>query len=237
MSIKGSFGKDDQPMSEQTSKQEFKSPAVAETMQDELTQIAIEAWRKYPSGTEAIARRDHVMNFLRDDLTWVMIDRWQPWLLQDATRWLLDGARVLLRGGDLNAARIGRVSVVSHERSGPGSKKSARSVAREEGAGRKEIDHQCGDARPSQPFNPPSTAGMAARAKVAGQSLLESFTISGRPIGDFSAGEAKSWANRAGLHVRFVTMLTAGLPEGDQIRKWIKPDEADAIWRRAAEGV
>jgi hypothetical protein len=72
---------------------------------------------------------------------------------------------------------------------------------------------------------------------VLKMSMLEEFKLNGMPIGKMTAGAALSWARRTGQHVRFVTMLAANLPQTEPIENYIKPEEANELWRRSlAEG-
>jgi hypothetical protein len=83
-----------------------------------------------------------------------------------------------------------------------------------------------------------SAARGKANAIVAGKlmtSMLDTFVIDGRPIGDWQAGEARAWVRRTGRHVRFVEMLTANIPPHDTIRKWIEPETAADYWGRTAD--
>lgn len=72
---------------------------------------------------------------------------------------------------------------------------------------------------------------------VLKMSMLDEFKVDGVSIGKMSAGAALSWARRTGQHVRFVTLLAANLPQTEPIEKYIKPEEANELWRRSlAEG-
>lgn len=63
--------------------------------------------------------------------------------------------------------------------------------------------------------------------------MLDTFKIDGTSIGDVQAGVARAWARREGRHVRWVMLLTANMPPQDPVRRWITPDEADALWQRS----
>lgn len=122
----------------------------------------------------------------------------------------------------------GHFPIDDHFASAPASRTNARETA--QGGGRTICGNQQGGA-PSRP----STAGMAAVANIARLSLLDTLKIEGRAIGEWGVGEARTWARRTGINVRFVEMLTANLPLEDTIGRWIKADEADEIWKRAQE--
>lgn len=80
-----------------------------------------------------------------------------------------------------------------------------------------------------------SSAGIAAIAAVAQASLLDTFRINGRPIGDLTAIEATQWAAARERDARFVRMLTANLPADAPIRKFRTADDAAAIFAQAEE--
>lgn len=74
-----------------------------------------------------------------------------------------------------------------------------------------------------------------AVANVMRLTMLDTFKIDGIAIGDMQAGAARAWARREGRHVRWVGMITANVPAADAIRKWITPDDADALWARSLD--
>lgn len=92
------------------------------------------------------------------------------------------------------------------------------------GAGRFRCDDRNASARPLNP-----AAGIAAVNAVARRTLLDTFIVNGRPIGDVTAAEASAWAARRDRDARFVRALTANLPPNDPIRRWRTPEEAEAM--------
>jgi len=131
----------------------------------------------------------------------------------------------------------------------------ARRAAMADGAGSRG-DRQSEDARPAssthsasagsgggrqtgadQGRRAPSADSIAARGAAitaaAARSLLDTFMVNGRPIGDVSAGEARSWARNRKVEWRFVELITAGVMDNQPLRRWVTPDEADAALRRA----
>lgn len=75
-----------------------------------------------------------------------------------------------------------------------------------------------------------------AIGKVAAQSLLDTTMVDGRPVGDLTAGEARTWARKAGYTARFVEMLAQNVPDELVIRKCRTADDAQAIWALAVKG-
>jgi hypothetical protein len=87
------------------------------------------------------------------------------------------------------------------------------------------------------PAAPPPDRRMAQEsvANVMRLTMLDTFKIDGIAIGDMQAGAARAWARREGRHVRWVGLITANVPAADPIRRWIAPDDADALWARSLD--
>lgn len=81
------------------------------------------------------------------------------------------------------------------------------------------------------PSVPPS--GMDAVARVARLSLLDTFKINGRSIGDCTPEEAIRWAGARERDAAFVRMLTANLPAGRPIRDFRRPEDTQELYDRA----
>lgn len=79
-----------------------------------------------------------------------------------------------------------------------------------------------------------ATQGRAAT--IARLSMLDKFKVNGQPIGDLTPVEAVAWAASRERDVRFVKLLTAGVPEDRRIRDHVRPDEADKLYERAQKG-
>jgi hypothetical protein len=88
----------------------------------------------------------------------------------------------------------------------------------------------------------------AARAEAvvaihARLSRLDTVRIDGTPVGDCTVQQVRDWAERrrfdqrtAARDVRFaLSLIGANLNRNEIIRRWIKPDEADELYRRAEE--
>lgn len=80
-----------------------------------------------------------------------------------------------------------------------------------------------------------SSAGRAAVTAAIARSLLDTFLVNGRPIGDVSAGEARTWGKARRREARFVELLTAGITDDQPLRRWVTPEEAEAAMARARE--
>ena len=84
---------------------------------------------------------------------------------------------------------------------------------------------------------PSSRSGMDAVAAVARLSLLDTFKVNGRSIGDLTVEEAVRWAGARERDARFVRLLTANLPANTPIRKFRTGDEVQAIYEQASQEV
>lgn len=78
-------------------------------------------------------------------------------------------------------------------------------------------------------------AGRDAVTELAKRSLLDTFLVNGRPLGDVSATEARAWGGARRREARFVEIITHGIPDDRPLRVYIKADEADAAFKRAGE--
>ena len=73
-----------------------------------------------------------------------------------------------------------------------------------------------------------------ARGYVAAViSKLDTFKINGRPIGDCTPEEALAWRDSRSRDNRFVDMLVQGCPPNLPIRRFVKPDEAEVMYKIA----
>lgn len=86
-----------------------------------------------------------------------------------------------------------------------------------------------------EPEKERSRAGQQAVAAVARLSLLDTFKINSRPIGDCTPEEANGWASSRERDARFVRLLTANLPPGQPIRKYRRAEDTQEIYERAAQ--
>lgn len=91
-----------------------------------------------------------------------------------------------------------------------------------------------GSQEAAAPTNP-AQAGRDAVTELAKRSLLDTFLVNGRPLGDVSATEARAWSGARRREARFVEILTHGIFDDRPLRVYVKADEADAAFRRAGE--
>jgi hypothetical protein len=193
-----------------------------QTADERLDAIAREAWAKWSSHDAGGARRDYVMARLRADLTWALIERWQPAMLTQAVGWLLNRARdeIAAEQPQRNAGKPaggGRVQSETHPMVAPANPSGATpdgdrgrggsetqsilaSVApsdagatrRSEPAG---VSLEPARKVPAAPTYDRHAATVAAKAEVARRlSRLDTVTIDGKPIGDCIASEVRAWA-------------------------------------------
>jgi hypothetical protein len=59
----------------------------------------------------------------------------------------------------------------------------------------------------------------------------------GQTIGDLTPDQALTLARKNAVALRFIVLLSAGVPKDQPIRKFITPDEADAVYARATRDV
>lgn len=159
------------------------------------------------------------------ELTWALFDRFEEAairpILARASHEIHQARRAAMEG-DAGPADL-------RQPDGPRPASSTRSASAGSGGGRlPAVDHDAAA---------PSAESIAARGAAitaaAARSLLDTFMVNGRPIGDVSAGEAKSWARNRKVEWRFVELITAGVMDNQPLRRWVTPEEADAALRRA----
>ena len=78
-------------------------------------------------------------------------------------------------------------------------------------------------------------AAQAAVTKIVTLSLLDTFKVNGRPVGDLTAGEANAWAGSRERDAKFVRLLTQNLPADQPIRKFRTGDEAASLYEQAKD--
>lgn len=116
-------------------------------------------------------------------------------------------------------------------------------AAKPSGSGHTQYEYQGSPARPAPIISSPRIQppirdhreGMKAVISVARLSMLDLFKINKKPIGDLTSREATAWAGSQERQTRFVRLITQNLPPDLPIRKFITPEEADALYERAGE--
>ncbi len=100
-------------------------------------------------------------------------------------------------------------------------------------------------SKPSVPASKPSTATSTQRAATLGvareavagavrRSILDTFYINGRPVGDALVAEAREWSESHAVRAKFVGLLVAGLPDTGRIRDYISDDDAEILHRKVS---
>ncbi len=90
------------------------------------------------------------------------------------------------------------------------------------------------DASASKPSAAiPRAMAHAAVVVVAQATILDTLMIDGVKFGDCTPEHARSWALNRSREARFIEMATSNLPRGEPIKKWLKPEEANKIWKLA----
>ena len=101
--------------------------------------------------------------------------------------------------------------------------------------GQSTSEHHVWSAPPSR-----STAtmvdAMVARAAVVQQSLLDTYKLDGKPIGDCTPTMANHWALKHERDARFIRLLTAGLPEDTPIRVHRRAEDTQRLYDAAMRG-
>lgn len=75
----------------------------------------------------------------------------------------------------------------------------------------------------------PTEATFAAATDLIRRSVLDTFLIDGKPIGDCTSREANAYADKHVRRNRFIRLLTQNLPPDDPIKKHRDPDLADRL--------
>lgn len=211
-----------------------------------LLHLAEEAWRLYPGKNATRSRREHVKSELRDDPTWIVLERVHPQALIAAVSWLLHQA--LMR----------REEIAGHAANGGGqSRHGDQSCIAPAGEDVEvEQDHGWFIARggesaisksASSTGAPPAPRDRAAE-RIAATLLvqrrhcrLDTVLIDDVPIGDCTVSQVRDWAGRrkqdmrnAGRDVRFALALVSNLKAADVIREWWRNGaEVDALYDKA----
>ncbi len=73
-------------------------------------------------------------------------------------------------------------------------------------------------------------AALASRSNMAKKSLLDTFRVGGRAIGDVTPEVARKWAAAKRVDAAFVDALTANLPPTEPIRKHRSADDTQKIF-------
>ncbi len=203
-----------------------------------LRQIAVDAFVKNPGGNQWDAAKEYILTAIRTDaeLLWELFAPARASSVQRLMSEVKDRMHREHKAQERQSAQAGggQSRCDNQLGSAPAGSQDARSQDRAGDAGPMESRQPMAD----RPASPPSTAGMAAASAVARLSLLDTFMPDGlRPIGKWGVGEARSWARRTGMHVRFVDMLTSNLPMEGIIESYRTAEDAAEYWKRAVREV
>lgn len=217
--------------------------------QDRLMQRAIEAWAKFPGANQLAQRRSHIAVMLAGEMTWQLMNTHNPagvtfaleGLLRSAAASICAQAPKVAAGGDVG--RDGGGGQMASDTQGLFAPSANPMPSGRVSGGRSGMGQFAGDAQGGAAHPAPSLTRMADRQQSAMSrkietmvrlSKLDLFKINGRPVGDLTPDEARGWLQSHDRDGRYVRMLITNLPPNRPIREFIKPDEADAIYERAA---
>jgi hypothetical protein len=173
-----------------------------------LKEVAMVAFKQSPRNWDGA--KDALYKLVRKDpdLLWEMF---QPYRAQAAQKLLTEAAQ------KYRQEQLARQPV----------------VVRHSGAGQDLNADQIRHARPALK----SADSIASIAPVAQASLLDTFRINGRPLGDLTPEEADKWASSRERDARFVRMLTQNLPPGIPIRNFRTAEDAATIYAQAEKEI
>jgi len=192
-----------------------------------LKEIALAAMTKHANNWDAAREAAYAQVSADAELLCELFGAFRAMAVQ---KLLHDVNRELREDAD-RRARAARDTGRQHDTESPKPSTSSRSA---EGRDQPSSGNHEAFIPPSRPAAP-STAGMAAAANVVRLSLLDTIDIEGTPVGQCTAGFARSWARKTGRHARWVMLLTSNLPPDDKISRWVTPQDAAELWRRTLE--
>jgi hypothetical protein len=235
--------------------------AISASQNARLERLAFEAWQKWSSPSAGTARRDYVAAGLKLEMTWTLIERFQPQTLTLAVGWLLNREKDRIAAeGKRNQNTSVKLVGGGHNRDDARGLIAPATPSRDAGrpqAGQRS-EPATGQSAPNvrAPAAPPSTTDakqakiladkQQARAVVTAQveirlSRLDAVLVFAKKIGQCTVAEVREWitirereVRDAGRDVQFARNLIANLPSNAVIREWWKSgDEVDAIYAKA----
>jgi hypothetical protein len=179
-----------------------------------LKEVALAAVRQSPRNWDGA--KDALYKAVRNDpeLLWEMF---QPYRAQAAQRLLTEAAAKHRQDEMVVRGRRDGESQISHAQH------------RQGGSGHSYRGGRDPDAAPSRK----SAASIEALAPVAAASLLDTFRINGRAVGDMTPEDAEKWAASKERDARFVRLLTQNLPPGRPIREFRSAEDAALLYAEA----
>ncbi len=193
---------------------------------DRLRQAAVDALASNPRNIDGA--KDAVFSAVRNDaaLLWELFARYRDRAVNELLSDVAATLRQEVGGGQANGAKLGQESIspaIKFERAASGILPQQAN---------RTVPHRS-EPIPIRPTAARGITGMAAVAKVAALSLLDTFKVEGAPIGDLTPNQANTWATKSERGARFVRMLTANLPPNLPIRKYRTAEEAALIYAQA----
>lgn len=210
------------------------SEAGYRTPEAQLDAIAHEAWRKWSAKEMGGARRGHVLNALRGERTFALIERFRPAVLAELVGELLTLAHDEIAAQQPQrkaapAAGGGQLARDTHGHSAPATPSGAEPDRDRGHVGR---DTHVSPA----PVAPPANHAATVEAKAAvmrRMSQLDLIIVNAQPLRVLRVGEARGWAAKRGIEARFIGYLTMNMPDHWVIGDHVTGDEADAIYAKA----
>lgn len=229
--------------------------AVAQLRMDGLDKIAHEAWVKWPGKDAGTARRDHVAGHLKLELTWALVEHYQPNTLTQAVGWLLNRGKELYKTNkNTSISLVSGGHVACDTLAAPAPANPSRDTAKAVGGGQERGDTQ---ARRAPANLSPEALKKAAQLKVLADkqqdaekyraktelrlSRLDTVMVFGKTIGKCTVAEVRKWIEarqvekrEAGRDVRFASILIANLPSNAVIGEhWKSADEVNKYYADA----
>lgn len=235
-----------------------------QTPEDRLTQLAVEAWAKYPGANAGSLRRSHVMNALSGEMTWALLSVWgEKSALGLAVGHMLNKLEPKKTSAGGGQSRIDTQCLRAPDT-------PSRDDAKPEAERRSEPARKAATPTNDQPAAPlpfgqliDGTGQSQKRAEMLKSladkqfarttqtvktairlSKLDTVMVGNKPIGDCTVFEVKRWAESrladhraAARDARFAMILVANLEGNKVIRDhWKDPNEVDAQYARAEAG-
>lgn len=90
-------------------------------------------------------------------------------------------------------------------------------------------------ASAAAPTQKPSRLRYTESDRIARLSVLRTFRVNGRPLGEVTGLEARSWLRNHDRDGRFVRLIVEAVPDTMQINACVSEDEADKLFNLATE--
>jgi hypothetical protein len=235
--------------------------AISVSQNGKLERLAFEAWQKWSAPSAGAARRDYVAAGLKLEMTWTLIERFQPQTLTLAVGWLLNQAkdRIAAEGKKQNAsiALVGGGHSPSDTQTRCAPAIPSPDAGRPQAGQRSELATEAATPRHTAPAAPPILGAKQAKLKILADkqqiaakalartairlSRLDTVLVFGKQIGNCTVAEVRGWIaireremREAGRDVQFARNLIANLPSHAVLREWWKSgDEVEAIYEKA----